>query len=117
MITILWLVVVGIITYFVYKSAAEYGRNAVVWALIVVILAFAILILLPFAAVVVITVFMLIRGKSVQQVNEYVATISFYLAVLPAILSCIIPGFILKFVAKMPEEKEIIQPPQPPTFD
>ncbi len=117
MLSILGLVAIFIITYFVYKSAKEYGRNAIGWAVITLCLGFGLQIVIPFLIVVVVAIFMSINGKSAQQVEEYAQSFSFLLGTVPLIISLVVIGLILKYVGKMPEEKTFISPPEPPTFN
>lgn len=117
MLGILAMIAVFIITYYVYKSAKDYGRNAVGWAAFTFCLGFGIQIVIPLFLGIFIAIYLTMKGQTPDEIQDYVGSMSFLLGIIPMILSLVAIGFVLKYVGTMPREREIIPPPKPPTFD
>jgi hypothetical protein len=117
MIGIAAIIAVFIVTYYVYQSAKEYGRNAVAWAALTFCLGFGIQLVIPFVVGMGIAIYFSIKGDSVEEIQEYVGSMSFLLGIVPMILSFVAIGLILKYVGTMPSQPTFVPPPQPPTFE
>jgi len=113
MINILGLAFLIVFTIFAYKTAKDYERNAVGWALLTFGTGFVIQIILPVVLVFVLAIVMTINGSSPAQVNEDIPYFTITIAGL--VLSFISGLLILRYLSKIPEEKPYVAPPAPPT--
>ena len=117
MLSIIGLVFIVVMTIFAYRTAKDYERNAIGWGLLAFAVVFGIQIILPFFVGLIIVVGMLISGTPQshlqQKFDEDVPAVT--ISIVCMILS-IVGGFlIIKYLAKVPEEKPFIAPP-PPDF-
>jgi len=113
MINIAGLALLIVVTVFAYKTAKDYGRNAVGWALITLAVGFCLQIILPIILVIVIGVAMLWSGSSPEQMQQEVP--AFTVTVLGIILSIAAGMLILRYLSKIPDEQPFDAPPAPPT--
>ena len=72
MLGILGIVITIVFTIFAYKTAKEYGRNAVSWALLTFGVGIIIQIILPVFIIILIAVIATIGGGSAQQIQDNV---------------------------------------------
>lgn len=116
MINIIGLAFIIIVAVFAYKTAKDYGRSAIGWALIALAVGFGIQIILPIFIIIIVTFAMLWRGAGREQILEDIPTIT--ITVTCIVLSVIAGFLILRHLSKMPEEQSFILPPEPPeTFN
>jgi len=113
MINILGLAVLIIFTIFAYKTAKDYERNAIGWALITFGVGFVIQIILPIVIVFILAIVMTVRGNSPAQVQEDIPV--FTISIAGIVLSFVAGILILRYLSKIPEEKPFVAPPAPPT--
>jgi hypothetical protein len=113
MLNILGFVVLIVVTIFAYKTAKDYGRNAVGWGFLTFGIGFGIQIMLPILIFIVVLAAMIANGSTQQQAQEAIpdVTITMICLVL-SIAACFI---ILRHLAQIPEEKLFNAPPAPPT--
>ncbi|CAN5654085.1 hypothetical protein BH20ACI4_BH20ACI4_03200 [soil metagenome] len=116
MLDIIGFVFVIVLTIFAYKTAKDYERNAIGWALITFAVVIGIQIILPVSIILIIIIIATIAtagGSSPHQIQDAIpiATISIIFKILS-----IVAGFlILRHLAKIPEEKSFDIPPEPPS--
>ncbi|MEP6904318.1 MAG: hypothetical protein ABJA66_21555 [Actinomycetota bacterium] len=109
---ILGLAIIIVVTVFAYKTAKDYGRNAIGWALIAFAVGFGIQIILPIFIVIIIAVAMTVSGSRPEQIKEDIPEITISLICL--VLSVAAGMLILRYLSKIPEEQSFIPPPKPP---
>jgi hypothetical protein len=114
--TILGIAFVVIVTFFVHKNAVDYGRNAIIWALITFFTGITLQWLIPIVFMVFLMFFWTLTGSSLSEAQDTLRDYSFLISIGGLILSVIMLFLILKIVSKMPEEKDFNKPPLPPTF-
>ena len=117
MLSIVGLVFIIVMTVIACRTAKDYERSAVGWGLLTFAVVFGIQIILPFFIGLVIGVGLLVSGtpqsRLQQRFDEDVPAVT--ISIVCMILS-IIGGFlIIKYLAKVPEEKPFVAPPAPPT--
>lgn len=115
MINVFGLILLIVITVFVYRTAKDYGKNAGLWALITFGIGFIVQIVLPIIFIVVLAIILMMRGMSQQQVNDSIP--SFLITVVFLILSLVAGFLILRKVAQMPEEEPFMPPPSPEEYN
>jgi hypothetical protein len=113
MINIFGFAFIIIFTVFAYKTAKDYERNAVGWALITFGVGFAVQIVLPIFIVFVLAVILTVKGNSPGQIQEDIPYITLTIAGIA--LSFVTGILILRHLSKIPEDKPFDAPPAPPT--
>jgi O-antigen ligase len=113
MLNILGFVVIIVVTIFAYKTAKDYERNAVLWALLTFGIGFGIQIVLPILIFIVVLVAMIASGSTQQQAQQAIPDITITMICL--VLSVVACFIILRHLAQIPEEKSFNAPPAPPT--
>ena len=116
--TILGLAVVIVSTIFVYKTAKDYGRNAVLWSVATAGLGIGIQWVLPFVIAIVLAVLFAMQGttdpnKLRDNLTEWLIVIS----IASLALSGVAMWFMLKMVSRLPDEPVADSPPPPPPLD
>ncbi len=101
-----------VFTVFVYKTANEYRRNGIGWALITFFAGIAVQIILPGFILFVIAVIATIAGSSTQEIQESVPIVT--ITIICILLSLGMSFLILRHLAKFPEEN-FDMPPAPPS--
>ncbi len=100
-----------VFTVFAYKTAKEYGRNAIGWALITFFTGIGIQIILPIFIVVIIAIISTVGGISTQEIQENIPIVTITIF---CILLSLGAGFlILRHLSKLPEDFDM--PPAPPS--
>ena len=113
MINLLGLAFLIVFTIFAYKTAKDYERNAIGWAILTFGLGFTIQIILPVVLVFILAVVMTATGSSPADVQE---EIPFFTITIAGIVLSFISGIlILRYLSKIPEEKPFDAPPTPPS--
>jgi hypothetical protein len=110
---ILGLALIIVLTVFAYKTAKDYDRNAVVWALITFAVGFGLQIVLPICIFVIIAIAVTVSGKRLEQVQNDIPEITITLICIG--LSLAAGMLILRYLSKIPEDKPFDAPPAPPT--
>ncbi len=113
MINILGFVILIVVTIFAYKTAKDYERSAIVWALITFAVGFGIQIILPAFILFIIALIATVAGSSTQKIQDDIPIFTIVIVCLVlSIAACIL---ILRHLATIPEEKPFDVPPSPPT--
>ena len=115
--TILGLAFVIIGTYFVYKNAGDYGRNAVLWAALTFLVGIGLQWIFPVFLVFIWLMILLVTGSSQIEAQSTVLSYSFLLTIGSLLLSGVAVLMILRYVSQMPNEMAAVNPPVPPTFN
>lgn len=113
-------IAIFVATYYAYKTAKDYGRNAILWALIVFAVGFGIQIVIPLFIGIVIGVVMTLQGSSPEEIQNSIGGYSFILGFVCIVLSLIGMFLILKFLSRVPEDGVLSEgspPPPPPNFN
>lgn len=113
--SIIGIAFVIIATYFVYKNATDYGRNAPIWALITFVVGIGLQWVFPIILMIILSVVLLVTGSSQMQAQSSLMFYAGFIGIGSLVLSGVVVLLILKFVSKMPEEKTFVKPPSPPT--
>jgi amino acid transporter len=113
MLNIIGFVILIVVTIFAYKTAKDYERNAIVWALVTFAVGFSLQIVVPIVIVMVMVIYMIANGSTPEQLQEDIpdVTISMIFLVI-SIVACV---FIVSRLARVPDEKPFVAPPAPPT--
>jgi multisubunit Na+/H+ antiporter MnhB subunit len=109
---ILGLALIIVLTVFAYKTAKDYERNAVVWALITFAVVFGIQIVLPIVIFILIAIAMTVSGSRPEQIQEDIPEIT--ITIICLVLSLVAGMLILRRLSKIPDEPSFTQPPKPP---
>lgn len=117
MIAVLAFIAIFIAAYFVYKTAKDTGRNAVLWALLTIGVGFGFQIVIPLLLGIMIGIGMVLAGNSPEEIAASVDGISMVIGIICLILSFVGIGFIMRAVSKIPDEPSFAAPPSPPKFD
>jgi chromate transport protein ChrA len=112
--SIIGIVFVIVATYFVYKNANDYGRNAPLWAVITFFVGIGLQWVFPIIMVILLGIILLLTGSSQMQVESSLMFYAGFVGIGSLVLSAVAVLLILKFVSKMPEEKSFVKPPSPP---
>ena len=112
LINLFGLILLIVFTIFAYKTANEYGRNGIGWALITFFAGIGIQIILPVFIVIVISIIMTVRGYSLPEI-EYVLPAT-TVTIICILLSFAAGFLILRHLAKLPDENFDL-PPAPPS--
>ncbi len=113
LLSILGFSIIIIFTVFAYKTAKDYERNAIGWALITFAIGFGVQIILPILIVIIIAIAMSVSGISPGQIQEEIPVIT--ISMICMVLSVAAGMLILRYLSKIPEEKSFVAPPSPPT--
>ncbi len=119
MIAIAAFIAIFVMTYYAYKTAKDYGRNAIVWALIVFSVGFALQIVIPMIIGIIIGVVMTINGSTPVQIQESIYGYAIVINLTFIVLSFVGMFLILRYLSKVPDDgiSTSISPPPPPKFD
>jgi hypothetical protein len=117
MLSIFGLVVIIVATYFVYKTAKEYGRNALLWAVATVSLGIGLQWILPMVMGVVMVFIWAAQGiTDPAELQERLLGPAFVITIVGLFVSFIAMWVMLKLVSRLPEQSEAVVPPPPPEF-
>jgi hypothetical protein len=117
---LLGLVAIVVFTYFVFKTAKEYGRAAGLWAFVALAVGIGFQWLVPVILMIIITLVLLVTGTRPEQIEDTIGWWSFGIAFVCVALSLVGMFLILRQVAKLPDDAadaDIRVPPPPPIFD
>lgn len=117
MLSILGFVIIIVATIYAYKTAKDYGRNAVLWAIITFAAGFGIQIVIPIIIGIVLAIVLMAGGTQPEQLQEAIGSWAIIIGVVCIILSVVAVFIILRYLSKIPEEKSFTHPPQPPKFN
>src|SRR5215213_6444779 len=112
-ILILGLALLIVLTVFAYKTAKDYDRNAIGWALFTFAVGFGFQIILPICIYIIIAVAVTVSGKRLEQVQDDIPDITISLVCVA--LSVAAGMLILRYLSKIPDEQPFDAPPAPPT--
>ena len=102
-----------LITYYVYKNAKQNGRNAVLWAVINVVVIIAVQLLVGIIGIAVLAAtdnsFSADTFSSFNGVGILINLVS-------VAASLIASYFIYRYVSSVPADKQFVAPPPPPQF-
>ena len=116
MLSILGLVIIVVATIYAYKTAKDYDRNAVLWAIITFSVGFGIQIIVPVIIGIIFAIFLTAGGTPPEQLEKAVGSWAMIIGMVCLILSVVAVFIILRHLSKIPEEKLFTPPPQPPKF-
>lgn len=120
MITILAFVFIIVASFYAYKSAKDYERNAVMWAFIVFGVGFGLQIVIPFIIGIIISLVMIAGGKTLPEIQESMYSYLFIINIFFIILSIVAMFLILRYLGTVPDDDIYTPnqpPPPPPEFD
>jgi hypothetical protein len=109
---ILGLALIIVLTVFAYKTAKDYDRNAIGWAVITFAVGFGVQLILPIFIIFIVAIAMTVSGSRPQQIQENIPT--FTISIICIGLSIAAGMLILRYLSKIPEEQSFIPPPEPP---
>jgi hypothetical protein len=113
MLNIIGFVILIVVTIFAYKTAKDYGRNAIGWALITFAIGFVIQIILPVLIVLILVIIKIAGGSTPEEFQEDIPDVTISIVFL--VLSIVASVFIVSRLARVPDEKPFDAPPAPPT--
>lgn len=114
MLGILGLIFIVIAAVFIYRFAKQNGRNAIVWALVALVVGFGVQIVIPIIIGIAIAVIMLSSGSTKRELEQVSMSYAYIINISFMILSVLALALIMRQVAKIPEEKSFAAPPSPP---
>jgi cytochrome bd-type quinol oxidase subunit 2 len=117
MLGIVAFIAIFVMTYYAYKTAKDYERNAVVWALVVFSVGFGLQIVIPFIIAIVIAIVMVTNGTPPEQVEASMSGSAIVITLVFIILSVVAMFLILRYISNFPEDDVSAAAPPPPTFD
>lgn len=101
-----------------YRTANDYDRNGIVWAILVLVVGFGIQIILPVCIVIIYAIYTVASGGEGAGIGAIGVGSSLILSVGCLILSVVAIMLILRHLSKVPEDKPFTAPPLPPdTFN
>ncbi len=102
----------------VYKTANGTGRNGALWALLTGVVGFGIQLLLPMAIGLVMGIYYIATGSSIEEMEAAVNGWSLLIGLPCIVLSIAGVWLIMNHVSKVPDEPATASapPPPPPTF-
>ena len=108
-----------VFTYFVFKTAKEYGRVAGLWTFLTLGIGIGLQWIVPIIIMIVITILLLATGTRPEQVEDAIGWWSFAISFICFGLSLVGMFLVLRQVAKLPDDiaDSDIRVPPPPTFD
>jgi lysylphosphatidylglycerol synthetase-like protein (DUF2156 family) len=108
------LAVTAVAAIFVRKTARENGRKAGWWTLVTVGLGVGLQIVLPFMlGIVLVLIFIASGTRNGPALTQKVETPAFYIDIISLIASLVAMFFVLRHVAKLPEDVDLNIPPPP----
>ena len=113
MLDIIGFVFIIVFTIFAYKTAKDYERNAIGWALITFVVGIVVQIILPVFILIIIAVAATAGGSSPQKIQDDIPIVT--ISIICKVLSVIAGFLIVRHIAKIPEEKTFDMPPAPPS--
>lgn len=115
MLAIIGFVIVIVATYYAYKTAKDYGRNAILWAVATFCIGFGIQFIVPMIIGLVLAIIWMAQGTTnpVEMQSRLIGP-AFFIGIGCLILSVIAMGIILKKVSQVPDEPIVSGPPPPP---
>lgn len=117
MLSIIGFVIVIVATYYVYKTAKDYGRNAVVWAIATFCLGFGIQFVVPFILGLILAVLYMSQGTTdAAAIQERILGPAIVIGIVSIALSGVAMWVMLRMVSRLPDEPPVSQPPPPPDF-
>lgn len=116
---LLGLVAVVVFTYFVFKTAREYGRAAGLWALLTLGIGVGLQWIVPVIIIIAMSLVLLATGTRPDEIEDAIGWWSFGITFICLALSLVAMFLILRQVAKLPDDAadSDIRVPPPPTFD
>jgi hypothetical protein len=114
---LLGLIAIVILTIFVYRTAKDTGRNAVGWAMLVVVVGFGLQIVAPIVIATILVIYLAATTAAyeteIQNWNGVLSVVGIFCLV----LSFVGMWLVLKTVSKIPDEaSDRAAPPPPPMF-
>lgn len=115
---LLGIIAIIVFTVFVGKTAKEYGRNAVLWAVACLGVGLGLQFVGPILVVMIVAIVLIATGTRPDQLETAIGWWGFGITFLFLVLSLIGMFIILRHVAQLLDEPEIgDSPPPPPTFN
>lgn len=109
MLNIIGFVFIIVFTIFAYKTAKEYDRSPIGWALISFSVGFSLQIILPVLIIILFAILMRLNGISIEQQRETIPIVT--ISVICILLSIVSGFLIVRHLAKLPEEHSLLPPP------
>ena len=115
--SLLSFVAVIIATYHVYKTAKSYNRNAVLWAVIALVVGIGFQFVIPLFIGIILGIVWIVIGIPIEGLQSAFETWAILLQLICIALSFVGLWLILRQVSKIPEDEPAVsRPPPPPTF-
>ena len=115
---ILGIAVIIIASVLAYRTAKDYERNGIMWAVIVLAVGFGIQIALPLLIGIIYVIYILASGGAAGEIPQISAGWSIIIGIVCLVLSIAAVMLILRHISSIPEDKLFTPPPSPPeTFN
>lgn len=115
---ILAFAVLVVFSYFVFKTARDYGRNPALWTILTVGVGLGFQFILPFVVGIILAIVWLASGTPAERLQTELETHLILVGFVSLGLSFVGMFLILKYVSRLPDESPIDDtPPPPPTFE
>jgi MFS superfamily sulfate permease-like transporter len=116
MLSIIGLVIVIVATYYTYKTAKDYGRNAVLWAIATFCVGFGVQFVVPIVIGFVLAIIWVIQGSTDPlEMQARLVGPAAVIGLICLVASLVGMWMILKKVSQVPDEPVGTTPPPPPT--
>lgn len=110
--------VLVVISYFVFKTARDYGRNPALWTILTVGVGLFFQFILPFLIGLVLAIVWIASGTPPERLQVDLQTPLILIGFVSLGLSFVGMFLILKYVSRIPDESPNAEiPPPPPTFE
>lgn len=115
---ILAFAVLVVISYFVFKTARDYGRNPALWTILTVGVGIFFQFVLPFLIGIVLAIVWIASGTPPERLQVDLETPLILIGLVSLGLSFVAMFVVLKYVSRIPDESPIDDiPPPPPSFE
>lgn len=113
MLSVIGFILLIVITVLAYKTAKDYERNAILWAVITFFAGVSVQIILPGFIVFIIALVATAGGSSPQQIQDSIPIVT--ISIICIVLSVVVGFLIVRHLANISEEKLSDMPPAPPS--
>ena len=110
--------VLVVISYFVFKTARDYGRNPALWTMLTVGVGIFFQFILPILVGIALAIIWMAGGTTAESLQTELETPLILIGFVSLGLSFVAMFLILKYVSRIPDESPNVDtPPPPPEFD
>ena len=106
-----------IATYYAYKTAKDYDRNAILWAAIVFATGFGIQVVIPILLVLIIGIYYVANGTPPESLEGELSGIATVISIVSVILSVVGMVLILRHLGTVPDDTPVLNEAPPPPTD